>query len=275
MQRPTSIICPTCGNLISAEETKCPMCGAKHPNLFGLGSYVNKLFGQQIDILSLIPTACIALFVLSLVLDLGSALTTQGSIFGMLSPGRRPLILLGMTGHGARWWTNVTAIYLHGSLLHILFNFMWIRQLGPEVGNLYGPARFFIIFTAGGVLGFVVSNIVSGAPTIGASGAIFGLLAALIVYGRNHRGSVADMMTRQVWQWAIFMFIFGFMMSGVNNLAHLGGFIGGWIASQILVGGAAYQETRKVTIFALGLLVLTGSAFGLSLFYNWPILFVR
>jgi rhomboid protease GluP len=248
------------------------MCGAKHPNLFGLGSYINKMFGQQIDILSLIPTACIALYVLSLVLDLGAALTARGGIFGMLSPGSRPLILLGMTGYGAAWWTNLTAIYLHGSLLHILFNFMWIRQLGPEVGNLYGPARFFIIFTAGGVLGFVLSNLLSGAPTIGASGAIFGLLAALIVYGRNHRGSLSAMMTRQVWQWAIFMFIFGFMMSGVNNMAHLGGFIGGWIASQVLVSGAAYQETRKVTLFALGLLIVTGGAFTLSLIKNWTVL---
>jgi rhomboid protease GluP len=268
------MVCPTCGNLISTEETVCPMCGAKHPNLFGLGTYINKMFGQKIDILSLIPTACIALYVLTLVLDLGAALTARGGIFGMLSPGRRPLILLGMTGYGASWWTNLTAIYLHGSLLHIVFNFMWIRQLGPEVGNLYGPARFFIIFTAGGVVGFIVSNLVSGAPTIGASGAIFGLLAALIVYGRNHQGSAAAMMTRQVWQWAIFMFIFGFMMSGVNNLAHLGGFIGGWIASQVLVSGADYQETRTVTIFALALLILTGGAFALSVLNNWPILFM-
>ncbi len=275
MQRPTSMVCPSCGNLISTEEKACPICGAKHPNLFGLGPYISRMFGQQIDILSLIPTACIALYVLSLVLDLGAALTTQGGIFGMLSPGRRPLILLGMTGYGGGWWTSITAIYLHGSLLHIIFNFMWIRQLGPEVGNLYGPARFFIIFTVGGVVGFILSNLLSGAPTIGASGAIFGLLAALIVYGRNHQGSVAAMMTRQLWQWAILMFIFGFMMSGVNNIAHLGGFIGGWIASQALVSGAAYKETRTVTLFALGLLVLTGGAFALSLMNNWPVLFIR
>jgi rhomboid protease GluP len=275
MQRPSSMVCPSCGNLISTEETKCPMCGAKHPNLFGLGTYINKLFGQQVDILALIPTACIALYVLALVLDLGEALAARGGIFGILSPGGRPLVLLGMTRRGFPWWTNLTAIYLHGSLLHILFNVMWIRQLGPEVGHLYGPARYFIIFTVGGAFGFVLSNLVSGAPTVGASGAIFGLLAALIVYGRNHRGSMAEMMSRQVWQWAIMMFIFGFMMSGVNNLAHLGGFIGGWIASQVLVGGAAYQESRVVTLTALGLLILTGGAFTLALINNWPILFAR
>lgn len=259
------------------------MCGAKHPNLFGIGPYLSKMFGQQIDILTLIPTACIALYVVSLVLDLGSALSGEGGLFGILSPGRRPTILLGLTAgtpftdgirnFGAEWWTNITAIYLHGSLLHIFFNVMWIRQLGPEVGHLYGPARYFIIFTAGGVVGFVLSNLVSGAPTLGASGSIFGLLAALIVYGRNQRGTAASMMTQQIWQWAIIMFIFGFMMSGVNNLAHLGGFIGGWIASQALVGRAAYRETRWITVFALALLALTVGAFALSILYNWPVLF--
>lgn len=275
MQRPTSMVCPSCGNLISTEETNCPICGAKHPNLFGLGPYINKLFGQRIDILSLIPTACIALYVLSLVLDLGAALTTRGGIFGMLSPGRRPLLLLGMTGGGAPWYTTITAMYLHGGLLHILFNFMWIRQLGPEVGHLYGPSRFFIIYTTGGVIGFVLSNLITGVPTIGASGAIFGLLAALIVYGRSHPGTASDMVTRQIWQWAIMMFLLGFMMSGVNNVAHLGGFIGGWIASQLLVRKAAYQETRVITFSALGLLILTGGAFTLSLLDRWPILFMR
>ncbi|MBE82638.1 MAG: hypothetical protein CME21_08730 [Gemmatimonadetes bacterium] len=285
MQKPTSMVCPSCGNLISTEETQCPICGAKHPNLFGLGPYINKVFGNQIDILSLIPTACIALYVLSLVLDLGSALNVQGGMHGILSPGVVPQILFGMTSggpiatagpyeFGGGWHTTITAIYLHGSLLHIFFNFMWIRQLGPEVGNLYGPARYFIIFTAGGVLGFVLSNLWPGVPTLGASGAIFGLLAALIVYGRSRGGATAEMMTRQIWQWAILMFLMGFMLPSVNNVAHFGGFVGGWIASQVLVGGAAYQERRSVTLFALGLLVLTAGSFALSIWKNWPILFI-
>ena len=82
------------------------------------------------------------------------------------------------------------------------------------------------------------------------------------------------MMTRQIWQWAILMFLMGFMLPSVNNVAHFGGFVGGWIASQVLVGGAAYQETRSVTLFALGLLVLTAGSFALSIWKNWPILFI-
>jgi len=259
-----SMICPNCRTLIHTDEQRCPNCGAYRPGLWGFGTTLSRVFGGQIDVLTLIPSVCIALYLLSLVLDLGSALQSRGGMFGMLSPGPWPLRLLGMTGGGAPWYTLITANYLHGSLLHILFNVLWIRQLGPELGNCYGSARFFIIYTCAGVFGFFLSNTMSGAPTIGASAAIFGLFAALIVYGRN-RGGAAVMMTRQVWQWAILLFVFGFMMSGVNNWAHLGGFIGGWIAARLLVKGSDYAEGRVIILVALALIVLTAAAFVLSI----------
>jgi len=264
------MVCPNCGTLISTEETRCPECNARHPNLFGLGPALSRLFGGRIDVLTLIPTACIALYVLSLLFDLRSALNLGGGMFSMLSPGQRPLIVLGMTFGGAPWWTVLTATYLHGSLLHILFNVLWIRQLGPEVGQLFGPARFFIIYTVAGVVGFVLSNTMSGYPTVGASGAIFGLLAALIVYGRHSKSNRA--MTRQVWQWAILLFAFGFIMSGVNNWAHFGGFVGGWITAQALVRRSDYREGRFTILAALACLIVTGLGFALSLYTYLPLI---
>ncbi len=268
---PTSMVCTSCRNLISTEEKRCPYCGAYRPGLWGMGPALNRLFGTKIDILALIPTACIALFVLSLLLDLGAALDTRGGLFGILSPGMNALFALGMTVNlpqlSAPWWTVFTSIYLHGGLLHILFNVLWIRQLGPQVGEFYGPARFFIIFTAGGVLGFVASNILSGAPTMGASGAIFGLFGALIVYGRWHGGSLS-MMTHQVWQWAIILLIFGFMMSRVNNYAHIGGFVGGYLTARLLVSGTNRGEGRLIILLALVCIVITAAGFGLS-FYDF------
>src|SRR5207244_1235295 len=84
----------------------------------------------------------------------------------IFSPTQAALYMLGMTSGGAladgQWWTLVTAIYLHGNLLHILFNVLWIRQLGPAVEDLYGSVRFFVIFTIAGVAGFVVSDMVTG-----------------------------------------------------------------------------------------------------------------
>ena len=100
------------------------------------------------------------------------------------------------------WWTMITAIYLHGGLLHILFNMLWVRQLGPMVSELFGPFRLFIIFTVSGACGFALSVLMGNAYTLGASGSIFGLLAAAIVFGRQ-RGS--SMFTRHFLQWAIIL----------------------------------------------------------------------
>ncbi len=282
MQTPTSMICPGCGSLINTDEKRCPHCSAYNPNLWGLGPALNRLFGGRIDVLTLIPTACIALYAVSLLLDLGAALSMGGGVFGMLSPGNTPLIVLGMT-YGdeplliqiygnALPLSVLTATYLHGSLLHILFNVLWIRQLGPDVGHFYGPARYFIIYTVAGAVGFILSNLLLGAPTVGASGAIFGLFAAIIVYGRNHKTQMMSLMTRQMWQWAILLFVMGFLMSGVNNWAHLGGFIGGWIAAQILVSSAEYREGRITILIALLCLLLTVLGFVLSILEYFPIL---
>lgn len=258
-----SIICPQCGKLISVTEEKCPFCGAWRPGLYGWAPVLQRLFGRQLDIIPLITVTCIVLYVASLILQPEAILGGQG-LFSILSPGSRALYQLGMTGGAAWasgwWWTHFTAIYLHGSVLHILFNVLWIRDLGPAATSVFGPARAFVLFSLSGGFGFLVSNMASGNPSVGASGSIFGLLAALIVYGRRSGGG---MMTRQLWQWAIIMFAFGFFMRGVNNWAHAGGFIAGWLLAQTMPTSDR-REGRSVQILALALLALTAAGFVLS-----------
>ena len=159
------------------------------------------------------------------------------------------------------WWTLFTAIYLHGGLLHIFFNVMWIRNLAPAVDELYGPARGFVLFSLSGAAGFLLSNLLAPAsPSIGASGSIFGLLAALIVY---HRRTGLSLGAARLWQWAIIMFVMGFVMSGVNSRAHAGGFAGGWITAHAMRPSDERRESPGC-ILALALLVLTLAGFVLS-----------
>ena len=204
------------------------------------------------------------LYVVSLVLQPEAIFQLRG-LFSILSPGTRALYQLGMTGGVAWrdgwWWTLLTAIYLHGGLLHIFFNVMWIRNLGPTVTEVYGPARAFVIWSVAGAAGFLISNLASGSPSIGASGSIFGLLAALIVYGRR-RGS--SMLTAQLWQWALLMFAMGFVMSGVNNWAHAGGFGGGWVTAEAMRFSDEKRESPRVQVLALALLALTAAGVVLS-----------
>lgn len=259
-----SMICPECGKLIGVNETRCPYCGAWRPGLYGWTPVIRRLFGGRLNLISGIVTACIVLYVVALALQ-PSAIFRFSGLFYFLSPGDRALYQLGMTGGPAWragfWWTLLTAIYLHGGLLHIFFNLMWIRSLGPVVEEAYGPARGFVIFNVAGAAGFLLSNYASGGPTIGASGSIFGLLAALIVFGRKGGHSA---LSAQLWQWAVLMFVMGFVMQGVNNWAHAGGFVGGWVAAEAMGLGHQKRESVAVQLLALALIAMTALGFVLS-----------
>jgi rhomboid protease GluP len=259
-----SMICPNCGKLISVTEEQCPFCGAWRPGLYGYAPTIQKLFWRKLDIVPLIVATCVMLYIVALILQPEAMLQPAG-MFSLLSPGSRALYQLGMTGGLAWelnwWWTHLTAIYLHGGILHIFFNVMWIRNLGPQVDEAFGPARGFVIFSLAGAIGFLVSNLAGAAPSIGASGSIFGLLAALIVYSRR---TGSQMLTSQLWTWAVILFAFGFFMSGVNNWAHGGGFAGGWVAAQFMPLSHERRESLWVQVLALALLVLTAVGFVLS-----------
>lgn len=243
-----AILCPNCGKLISADAEKCIHCGAKYPGRFGLHSIVTRIFRGNLDFLQTVIYFYIGLFVLSILINPSEVLRGGGGFLNFLSPTSLSLYLLGATGsipmRANRWWTLITAIYLHGSVLHILFNMLWVRQLGPMVEGLFGTARLIIIFTVAGIVGFILSNGMGIHLTIGASGSIFGLLGALIYYGRTRGGAFGEAMYRQLLVWAVILFLFGFLPGGrINNWAHLGGFIGGYLAAMVL----GYQELKSET----------------------------
>lgn len=269
-----SILCPNCGKLISASSAECIHCGTKNPNLWGLSGYLRKVLGGQFSFIPVISAVCVTFYVLSLLLDPGAIFQSHGFL-NFLSPSLDSLDRLGMTGYFAmlkgRWWTLITAIYLHGGILHILFNVLWIRQLGPVVEDVYGISRAFLIFTIAGIVGFLVSNfayLITPAfvvpYTIGASGSIFGLLGALVYYGRRRGGTFGTAIYRQMGQWAIVLFILGFVFPGVNNFAHAGGFIGGYLAAALLGFLEIKSETRSDQLMAVGAIILTALAFVLG-----------
>lgn len=238
------MVCPNCGTLISTEETRCPECNARHPNLFGLGPTLNRLFGGRIDVLTLIPTACIALYVISLLLDLRSALNLGGGMFNMLSPGQRPLILLGMTFGDAPWFTVLTATYLHGSLLHILFNMMALKTVAPFVIREFGSSRTFSIYTLAGAGGFLASYLGHVPLTVGASSGICGLIGALLFYGKSRGGQWGQLVVRQTSGWVISLILVGVVVPRVNNWGHGGGFVTGIALAWIL----GYLEMRRESL---------------------------
>ncbi|MBM4442950.1 MAG: rhomboid family intramembrane serine protease [Candidatus Rokubacteria bacterium] len=267
-RKPTgAILCPRCGRLTHPDAVECLVCGLQRPGRWHWASGLGRLWRTG-SFTGLVTVACVALYVLSLLLDPTSSLRPRGP-FDLFSPSSRALLDLGMTGaipwRNGAWWTLVTAIYLHGSLLHILFNVLWIRQLGPAVEELYGPARLVLVFTVSGVLGFVASNALGVPFTVGASGSIFGLLGAMVAYGRRRGGAFGAMVLRQYGQWALVLFVLGFFMSGVNNLAHTGGFIGGFVAGLVLSLSERREETAGERLLATAVIGITALSFVLAL----------
>jgi len=263
-QKTGAIVCPRCERLIGASEPRCPFCGAVQPGLFGFGPALYRWLGGGLDLTNTITLTCVALYVLSLALDPMALLHPQG-LFGILAPSGEALFKLGMTGrfslYAGRWWTLCTAVFLHGGILHILFNMVIMRQYLPNVVHLFGTVRAFLIYMIAGVAGFALSVTFGGHNSVGASGAIFGLLGALIAYGRRTGQSH---ITNQLWGSAIMMFLMGFMMSGVDNWAHAGGFAGGFLCANFMPT-VGRREQMPELLAAGALTLITVAGFVLSL----------
>jgi rhomboid protease GluP len=201
--------------------------------------------GGDLGFVPLLTGGSITLYVVALLLSRGG--TSTGGPFGLLAPNLESLFLLGASGAVpvagfGRWWTVLSAAWLHASLLHLLFNMLWVRQLAPATAEIYGPGRLVIIYTAAAIAGFFLSTftgvVFAGLPflagarfTVGASAPIFGLLGALVYAGR--RGGSSHV-SGQATSYALVLFISGFILPGVDNYAHAGGFAGGWLTARVL-----------------------------------------
>ena len=241
-----SVVCRSCGLLVGVNDAECYECGCKNPGLWGYAPLLRAL-GSDFGFLQLITWGCIFLYLASLASN-PTGIEMGDGVFSILSPSRLGLFLFGASGsfpvfEAGRWWTILSAAWLHGSLLHIGFNLMWVRQLVPPTVDIYGPARMVIIYTTSSVVGFGLSTWAGGflpflpGPlrgagfTVGASAPIFGLLGALIYSGRRGGSSYVS---KQARNYAIILFIFGFLMPSIDNWAHLGGGLGGYLAARWL-----------------------------------------
>jgi rhomboid protease GluP len=184
------------------------------------------------------------------------------SPFDFLSPSNRSLLILGSTGTIAifelhRWWSLVSANYLHGSLLHIIFNMIALHHIGPLVFREYGGYRMFTIYTLGGVAGFILSFFAGVRFTIGASAAVCSLIGAMLYYGKSRGGVYGGNIYSQIGGWAISIFVFGFLVPGINNWGHGGGMAAGALLGALL----GYRERKKEysihKFLALGCAALT------------------
>lgn len=238
-----SILCPNCRKLISLDEPTCPYCGLVRPGLHETaGKLQNILFA--LNPVQMIMYVNIVFFGLALLID-PRGIFMGGSPFGFLSPSNQSLLMLGATGvipviHYHNFLSVISASFLHGGILHIVFNMMALYQLGPFVLREFGLHRFVNIYILTGICGFVIS-VLAGVPfTIGASASVCGLIGAIIYYGKSRGGSYGEAIFKQSLGWVVGLIIFGFLFSGINNWAHGGGLVSGLL----LAYGLGYNDQK-------------------------------
>jgi len=240
MTEKKSMLCPNCRKLISSDEPTCPYCGMVRPGALWKRGVLGGLSLLRVDPVKSIIVVNAAFYLFSLLLNPAS-LGLSANPMTFLSPSGESLFLLGATGtlpiaaYG-RWWTLVSASFLHGGILHLFFNMMALYFFGIYLERLVGERELLKLYFTGGVGGgllYVASSLVLGMPNktsiaIGASGAIFAIAGALAVLQPNMKVVMIPIFIPMPLYIAVFIFmVLLSFMPGVAWQGHLGGLLVG------------------------------------------------
>lgn len=200
-----------------------------------------------------------------------SHLLPAGQSVEFFSPSGQALVALGASGRELlvrfhMFHSLVNANFLHGNLMHIAFNMLAFYQLFRPVCWSYGTDRGLVIYLVSGVFAYICSAIMGIEFTVGASGAVFGLMGALLYFAKSRGDLFGQRLFKEVAVWAALVLAIGFFSEGVNNVAHLTGLIAGAVLGWFL--GFRTRETKKVVWAANICIIITV----LCLLY--PIIFI-
>lgn len=266
--RPRVVLCTGCGQLVGVNDAECLSCGRRRPGRRGVGALVAGAIDADAFV-TFVAWLCCALYLSTLAADWSGVAFDQG--FDVLSPSGRAAFLFGASGElpvreFGRWWTVLSASWLHGGLLHIAFNLLWVRDLVPMTAQLVGPSRTILLYVVAGVVGFTTSTLAgifigpvpflgAGHFTLGASASVFGLIGALLALGQ--RGG-HTMLRAQARLWILGGVVMGFLIPGIDNWAHFGGLSAGYLGA-LLVNPSKRERPGHATA-ALGCLLVTLAA---------------
>lgn len=255
-QQPRPKLCPVCGALVGVKATRCHECGANlRFSLAALSRKLSGLFGDNeapvTTVLLIVNIAMLGVSWLSFAaVGQGGGLTILWGLAG------EPQYRLGASFGPAifyehEWWRLITAMFLHGGLIHIGFNMMALMQLGPPLEELYGSARYFFLYVVTGAFGFLASA-ATDHFSIGASGALLGLVGLMLAITSKRGGTyMRELRSRLISSVAI-LFVLGFMGMGIDNWAHGGGLAAGFLLGKLFADHKPVTAGERRTAYALG-----------------------
>jgi membrane associated rhomboid family serine protease len=276
--RPT--VCRNCGALIGATETSCSLCGASKAAAINPQSQSSPSSpqphvhdGETIRFARAIlsrPYIFTIVFIIAnvFVFFLTSQAGADENAAVLIRYGAKVNTLI---DRQQEWWRFVTPIFLHGNLVHLFMNMYGLWAIGPYVERLYGSAKFVFFWVATGIAGVVASylsvqpGIHSRSPlgrflfkdnpnviSVGASGALFGLIGVLFVFGIKFRHELPEGFKRAfglgMLPTILLNVAIGFMIPVIDNAAHMGGLISGALFA-LVVGYKRPGERGRVAVF--------------------------
>ena len=189
---------------------------------------------------------CILVFILMYVLGNGSTNNYTLLVFGANVDT--------LTKNGD-YYRLFTSMFLHIGILHLLCNMYSLYIIGKEVENVFGKVKYLIIYLLSGIAGSILS-LAFNHNTIcaGASGAIFGLLGALLYFGYYYRTYLGATLTRSIIPVIVLNLIIGFTSSGIDNAAHIGGLVGGILIAMAVGVPDKSNNNNKINGIVLSLI---------------------
>ena len=140
----------------------------------------------------------------------------------------KPLVLNG------EYYRIITCMFIHGNIFHLLCNMYSLYVIGPQIESFFGKKKFVFIYFISGICGSLLSMTFGNYLSIGASGAIFGLLGSMIYFGMSYRAYLGNVVRSQIIPLVILNLGLGFILSNIDNFGHIGGLIGGVLSSMIV-----------------------------------------
>jgi len=254
-QQPRPQLCPNCGSLVGINATRCHNCGTNLKfSMAAVNRSLSGVFSGPAPVTTALLVANLMMFGVEWMAT--AAQGKGGGLSILWGMGGEATYRLGMSApYGIyvqhQWYRLITAMFLHGGLIHIGFNMMSLMQLGPALEELYGSARYFFLYIVTGAFGFLASSFI-GHYSLGASGGLLGLVGAMLAITSKRGGSYMRELRSRLISSVVILFVLGFMGMWIDNWAHGGGLASGFVLGKIFADRQPMNEREKQIANALG-----------------------
>ncbi len=152
------------------------------------------------------------------------------------------------------YYRLLSCIFMHGGIIHLLCNMYCLYVIGPQVESFFGKIKYIVIYLLSGIIGSLMSLSITNSISLGASGAIFGLLGSILYFGYHYRVYLSQAIKSQIIPIIVLNLFLGFILNGVDNAAHIGGLIGGVLVS--MMAGVKYKSSTMEKVNGLILTII-------------------